>query len=261
MLISSRQNPMIKQYRKLCGSRRDRKEQGYFPCEGIKLVSEALKSEVTLGENAFITESAAAKYPDIFEKLSLKCNLYTVTEDISEYISDTKSPQGVFITVKSLDKILILSTIYNSRSFILLDNLQDMGNIGTIIRTCDAFGIDGIIASPDTADIFSAKVSRSTMGSVFRVPVYISDLTQAISLLKEGGFTVYSAELNRSAETLGGFAFPEKSAVVIGNEGNGVSGEISAACDKSLFIPMNTAESLNAAVAASIIAWEMQKSL
>jgi TrmH family RNA methyltransferase len=134
-----------------------------------------------------------------------------------------------------------------------------MGNVGTIIRSCDAFKIDGIIMSPDCADPFSPKTIRSTMGSLFRVPVYFSDMENAIKLLKENNFTVYAALLDKNAKKLGEEALTAKTAIVIGNEGNGVTEKTAALCDKALYIPMDNAESLNASVAASIIAWEISK--
>ncbi len=259
MEITSRQNPHIKNYRQLMADKKARRECGCFPCEGAKLCMEAIKCGCELGRTAFVTENAVEKYPDVVAALKEKCEIFTIPEEIAQYISDTKAPQGIFITVKSLDKILNLSTINKCGHFLLLENLQDSGNVGTIIRTCDAFGIDGVIMSPDCADVFSPKTVRSTMGSLFRVPVYIMNMADAVSELKENGFTVYSAELKKDAVKLGSEILPQKSAVVIGNEGNGVTADTSAVCDKTLFIPMNNAESLNASVAASIIAWEMSK--
>ncbi len=259
MEISSRKNSLIKNYRFLVTEKKARKEQGYFPCEGAKLCCEAAKCGCELGKEVFVTVTAAEKYPETVALLAQKSEIITITDDIAQYISDTKTPQGIFITVKLLDKNLNLSTIDKCGHFLLLENLQDTGNVGTVIRTSDAFGIDGVIVSPDSADVFSPKTVRSTMGSIFRVPIYISEIKQAVKLLKNAGFTVYSAELDKNAVKLGSEKLPEKSAVVIGNEGNGVTADISAVCDKKLFIPMNSAESLNASVAASIIAWEMSK--
>ena len=113
-----------------------------------------------------------------------------INEDISAYISDTKSPQGVFITAKMLDKNDLSGKIINGGKYIILDNLQDSGNIGTIIRTCDALGVDGVILSPDCADIYSPKIVRSAMGSLFRLPVIIAELTETIAFMKEKGVTM-----------------------------------------------------------------------
>ena len=259
MEISSRKNPLIKQYRSLVADRKSRRESGFFPVEGSKLCEEAMKSGAKLGENAFVTDSAVKKYPRVVSLLEEKCSIIRIPEDIAEYISDTKSPQGIFITVKSLDKILNLSTINNSANFLILENLQDMGNVGTIIRSCDAFKIDGIIMSEECADPFSPKTVRSTMGSVFRVPIYFSDMGKAITMLRDSNFTVYAALLDKNAKRLDEERLVSKTAIVIGNEGNGITERTAALCDKALYIPMEIAESLNASVAASIIAWEISK--
>lgn len=260
MEITSKQNTYIKEYRKLVEQRKYRRQSGFFACEGAKLAAEAINSGCEPGELAFVTANAAQKYPDVINLLSEKCRIVTISEEVADSISDTKSPQGIFITVRHLDKILNLSTIDNSRQFIILENLQDMGNIGTIIRSCDAFSIDGVIIVGDCADVFAPKTVRSAMGSLFRLPIYFSDTDQAITLLHEGGFTVYSAELSDRSVRLGEEQFPEKTAVVIGNEGNGVTDTVKRLSDKSLFIPIDSAESLNASVAASVIAWELHRS-
>lgn len=259
MEISSRKNPLVKQYRSLVADRKSRRESGFFPVEGSKMCEEAIKSGAELGENAFVTDNAVKKYPKVVSLLEKKCSIIRIPEDIAEYISDTKSPQGIFITVKSLDKILNLSTINNSANFLILENLQDMGNVGTIIRSCDAFKIDGIIMSEECADPFSPKTVRSTMGSVFRVPIYFSDMGKAITMLRENNFTVYAALLDKNAKRLDEERLISKTAIVIGNEGNGITERTAALCNKALYIPMDNAESLNASVAASIIAWEISK--
>ena len=254
MEITSKQNTYIKEYRKLTEQRKYRRQTGYFVCEGAKLAVEAVKSGCALGENAYYTAAAAEKYPECISLLRESCKMVQISEEVADSISDTKSPQGIFITVRHLDKILNLSTIDSSRQFIILENLQDMGNIGTIIRSCDAFSIDGVILAGDCADVFAPKTVRSAMGSLFRLPIYCCDTEEAITLLQNGGFTVYSAELSDRSVKLA-----QKTAVVIGNEGNGVSDTVKKLCDKSLFIPISSAESLNASVAASVIAWEMSK--
>lgn len=260
MEITSKQNSYIKEYRKLVEQRKYRRQSGFFPCEGAKLAVEAVKSGCTLGENAYYTAAASEKYPECISLLQEHCKMIQITEEVADSISDTKSPQGIFITVRHLDKILNLSTIDNSKQFIILENLQDMGNIGTIIRSCDAFSIDGVILVGDCADVFAPKTVRSAMGSLFRLPIYCCETEEAITLLQNGGFTVYSAELSDRSVKLGEEKLHEKTAVVIGNEGNGVTDTVKSLCDKSLFIPISSAESLNASVAASVIAWELSKS-
>ena len=257
MELTSRKNPIIKEYRALLTDKKARREKGMFLLEGARLCKEAAISGCELSEYAFVTPRSAEKYPEAVELLRQFCKIITVYEDIAGFLSDTKTPQGIFVGVRSLDKILKLSKIDSGDRFIILENLQDSGNIGTIIRTCDALGVRNIILTPDCADVFSPKTIRSTMGSVFRVNIYIEQLAPAVRLLKEKGITIYAAELNEDADRLGEFQFEKGCAVMIGNEGNGLTKEAIALSDHSVYIPMEGAESLNASVAASIIMWEM----
>ena len=161
-----------------------------------------------------------------------------------------------FMTLKRLDKSFDLRKIVNGK-YILLDSLQDSGNIGTIIRTAEALGVSGVIMSPDCADIYSPKTVRSAMGSLFRLPVYRCELTETISAMKEAGFGVYAAVLNEGAEKAGSTDLSGNAAVVIGNEGSGVSEAVIKCCTGGIYIPIERAESLNASVAAAILCWEM----
>ena len=160
------------------------------------------------------------------------------------------------MTVKRLDKSFDLRKIVNGK-YILLDGLQDSGNVGTIIRTCEALGVSGVILSPDCADIYSPKTVRSAMGSLFRLPVYRCELTETISAMRNAGVKVYAAVLNDSAEKAGEADLTGSCAAVIGNEGSGVSGAVIKLCTGGIYIPIERAESLNASVAAAIICWEM----
>lgn len=258
MNISSRKNQLVTHFRKLVKERSYRLECGEFPVEGARLCLEALNSGLTI-TSFLMTENARQKYPEIAEAISEEFVPDIINDDISAYISDTKSPQGMFITAKMLDKPVQSGTIEKGGKYIILDGLQDTGNIGTIIRTCDALGVDGVILSPDCADIYSPKIIRSAMGSLFRLPVYITELTELIGLLKQNDFCVYAAVLDETAKSIGEVSFSDKTAVIIGNEGNGVSQGVIKAAENKLYIPIKGAESLNAAVAASIICWEMTR--
>lgn len=257
MIISSRKNPAVTLYRELDRDRKARDRENAFNIEGVRLCEEAVKAGLTIIQ-AFITETALRKYPDTADKLHEVCEPVIITDDLGSYISDTKTPQGMFITAKKLDKKENSCTIYNGR-YILLDGLQDTGNIGTIIRTCDALGTNGIILSPDCADVYSPKVVRGAMGSLFRLPIMISELPPVISEMKKNGCDVYAAALDKNAESIDNVRFPQNCAVIIGNEGNGVSREVIEAAGKSIYIPIENAESLNAAIAAAIFCNEMRK--
>lgn len=259
MVVTSRKNPSAVHYRSLVRERAYRREKREFPIEGARLCDEAAKSGVEI-TSFLVTNGAAEKYSEIFEAVRKIADPIFISDDVAEYISDTKSPQGMFISAKMLDKPVISGKIKDSGHFLLLDGLQDSGNIGTIIRTADAFGLDGVILSPDCADIYSPKIVRSAMGSLFRLPITETELVGFIESLKNEGYEVYAAMLDSGAKRLGEVKFGSKTAVIIGNEGNGVSEQVYRAAEQKIYIPIQNAESLNAAVAASVIGWEMVQS-
>jgi TrmH family RNA methyltransferase len=262
MIITSRQNPKVALFRALMRGRKARLESGLFAAEGEKLFHEAVASGLK-PENIIVTEKYSLKHENICQKAANLCNIDIINDDLAEYISDTKSPQGLFFTLPLLDKSSNMSTILYSTGeaarttcrVIALDGVRDPGNVGAVIRSCDAFGMDALLLSEDCADINSPKVIRSAMGSAFRLPVYRG---VQLSELKAQGFTVVGAALNKGAEKLESFSFPGKCAVVIGGEGGGISTEVLNICDKQVYIPIRNAESLNAAVAASIIIYELR---
>ncbi|MCL2637061.1 MAG: RNA methyltransferase [Oscillospiraceae bacterium] len=261
-MITSRQNPKITHFRALMRDRKARLEHGQFAVEGEKLFDEAVSCGLT-PQNILITEKFSQKNANICEKAANLCNIDIISTDLAEYISDTKSPQGVFFSLELLDKFSKLSTLIystkNSTKIIALDGVQDPGNVGAVIRSCDAFGVSALLLSDNCADIHAPKVIRSAMGSAFRLPVHRGNLAEMLAELKQNGFAVIGAALNERAEKLGSFEFPEKSIAVIGGEGGGISAEVLALCDKQLYIPIKNAQSLNAAVAAGIIIYEQQK--
>ena len=259
--ITSKDNPKFKTLSSLMSSKKERTAQGMFVAEGLRLVMDAVKSNHK-PVSVFASDSFAAKFPD---KLSVICedckNFYLITDALAEKISDTKTPQGVFAVFNTLDKNLNIDTIYNNGHFIFIVSLQDPGNVGTIIRTAEAMGLNGVIMTSDCPDVFSPKVLRSTMGSAFRIPIIVcEDAVEAINVLHDKGFTTYAAILDEKSLKLGDFDFSEKSVALIGNEANGLKKEVSDSCTNTLMIPMKgNAESLNAASAANIIMWEMSK--
>lgn len=252
-IVSSRKNANVRFLRQLLREKSARDEHGVFAAEGDHLCSELVRAgyKVTL---AAYTEKAAAKYAETAAALAEKADTVTViTEELSEYISDTKSPQGIFAAAEirrsTLDE--------NARKIVVPDGVQDPGNVGTIIRAAEALGADGAVLVNGCADIWSPKSLRASMGSVFRLPVInaaADDLPKILS-----GFTVYGAMLDNTAKRLGEVKFPEKTAVVIGSEGAGISPEVAELCDEKIYIPIKGAESLNAAMAAAVILWELGK--
>lgn len=244
--ITSRDNPTIKQVVKLVSSRSQRKKENIFVCEGFVLLEEALRSGLDL-QQVFCLEDRLDRLPK-----ELACEVFSVSAAVLQRISDVEQPQGVVFTCKMP---ICPESICGSR-FLALDNLRDPGNLGTILRTSEAFGLDGVILLGDCVDLWSPKTLRSAMGSAFRVPVY--RMESAVALKAQLQVPMYAAALHADSRSIVETDL-RRACVVIGNEAHGVSLETLAACDGSLIIPIHTAESLNAAVAASVFAWEMSR--
>lgn len=253
MELTSRKNDIVRRFRELSRDKKLRDMQGVFVAEGDHLCKEAVQSGLEISF-ALATERALKKYPAATELISAAKGYAVISEDIAEYISDTKAPQGLFAEIRRS-----AASQVPSGKLVLLDGVQDPGNVGTIIRTAEALGIKGVLLSPACADVYSPKTLRASMGSVFRLPCVVCDIPQMITALRNDGYTVYGSMLDETAQRLGDISFCDKSAVVIGSEGSGISEETKSACTGGLYIPISGAESLNAAAAASMILWELSK--
>ena len=254
MELTSRKNDTIRRFRELAKDKKLRSELGVFVIEGDHLCGEAVSCNMEIVTFLY-TEKALEKYPAAAERLIAAAEVSAViSQDIAEYISDTKAPQGLFAEVRRKDG----ADMPDGR-LVILDGVQDPGNVGTIIRTAEAFGVKGVMLSEKCADIFSPKVLRASMGSVFRLPCEVCDVPQRISQLRERGYDVYGSMLDEMAQKLGDIRFGERAAIVIGSEGAGISEETKAACTGGLYIPITGAESLNAAAAATVMIWELSK--
>ena len=246
-IITSRQNKTVKYIRALSGDRALRLEKGEFVCDGDKLLFEAISEGADI-RYVLASEEFAEKLPDI-----PGAKICVTTRDILDSVTTLKNAQNV-IFVCGMKK----AETKEIRNAILLDRLQDTGNIGTIIRTADAFGTDAVFED-GCADIYNPKTIRSAMGSIFRVTVISESFESLIPRLRMQGIKVYASELYGEVKEISECDF-EKAAVVIGNEGNGVRREVSKLCDGSVIIPMRGgAESLNASVAASVFMYEMSR--
>lgn len=256
--ITSKDNEKIKWLIKLRENRKSREESASFLTEGTRMAQEVLRCGLSL-QQVFASEDGAARHVPLWDALCRKAQAaYLVSGSLEAKISSVKAPQGIYCVCK-MPQRPPRQIAGSGDKFLALDHLQDPGNLGTIIRTADAFGADGILLSEGCADCYSPKVLRSTMGSVFRLPVWtVPDLAQTLEDLKKEGFASFGAALDDTAVRLGEFRFPQKTVTVVGNEGNGISQSVLNACEKTLYIPMKgEAESLNAGVAASLILWEM----
>lgn len=251
--ITSRKNENVRVMRELVKSAEYRRETDMFAAEGDHLCGELADSAAL--EMFLYTERAAAKYPLTVEKALARAEFSAViSEELAEYISDTKTPQGLFAAAERFGSPIP----ENARRLIVLDGVQDPGNVGTIIRAAEAFGIDGVVYFGGCADKFSPKTLRASMGSVFRMASCFPGDVKALRKTLEG-FVVYGAMLDDTAKRLGEVKFPEKTAIVIGNEGSGISSEVAAVFNEKIYIPIKGAESLNAAMAASVLLWELSK--
>lgn len=254
-MISSVTNKQIKNVLKLQKSSKARREQGLFVVEGLRMFREIPRERM---EKIYVTQECYEKNKELFAPYQDSEQIELTMQHVFEKLSETKTPQGVLAVVKMEEwKFDRLVDEKKNPLFLILENLQDPGNLGTILRTGEGAGVDGIIMSRDTVDIYNPKVVRSTMGSLFRLPfVYVDDLFLAVKKLQEKGTKVYAAHLN-------GTNFYEKdykkgTAFLIGNEGNGLTKEISKAADEMIKIPMKgQVESLNAAIAATLMSYEV----
>jgi len=246
--------------------KKNREENSCFFIEGFKAVEEAIASsasikQIVASEN-FMSSDAYTEIQNIYcstYQQNVEHVLLPVNDSIFNKMSETETPQGIGAIVE-----IILSSYENliekSKNIVLLENIQDPGNMGTIIRTADAAGFDGIIYTKGCVDIFNSKVLRSTVGSVFHVPFTICpDIEETVSSLKDCNFTIYGAH-PRGGICYFDENFTQKNVIVIGNEGNGISDELLGICDKLLTIPMpGKSESLNASVAAALMMYEVAK--
>lgn len=249
--VESRANRLVKHLRKLGASRAYRAECGAFLCDGPKLLEEARRSDADIRE-ILIDEAA---YPSLLGRFPWleEAAVTLAAPGILESASAVETNQGILFSCGIPER-----AVHGGSRFILLDCLQDTGNLGTIIRCADAFGIDAVL-SEGSADPWNPKTVRAAMGALFRVPVASVRLQEAVAALQEEGVPVYVAILDRDAVPVTR-AELGRCAVIVGNEGRGVRGELAELADRKIHIPMpGAAESLNAAVAAAILMWEMAR--
>lgn len=251
-VIKSKDNCTIKEIKKL-KDKKSRLEHNKFLVEGFRFVSEALESsfEVT---DVFISESQLQKWNDFIMdgKLQIDTKVYLVKDSILNSICSTNTPQGIIAVVKNKK----LNIEDRNGFYILADKVQDPGNMGTIIRTADAAGALGIITSAGTVDIYNEKTLRSTMGSIFKIPIIEDKDFNIIYELKNKGFKLIVSSLD-SRQNYFSIDLRGKMIIAVGNEGSGVSSEVKALSDINVKIPMpGNAESLNVAIAAGVMMFE-----
>lgn len=273
-LVSSRQNEAVKRLLSL-DDKKGRDTEGVFVLDGIKLFEEAVKSGAKI-DTVYISSEKEEQYLP-FITSALQGELYATTRVIRletslfERISREKSPQGVITLVKYLDKIqniikinkvtTFLNDGVSAQGILLLNGIQDPGNLGAVIRSAVAFGKNKIILDTDCVDIYHPRVLRATMGGIFRLRVmYTEHLAACVEDLRTAGRRVFAAELRDGSVSLQEAGVQPTDCIVIGNEGHGISPAVSRACNGSVYLPIAPGtESLNAAVAASIFLWETRE--
>lgn len=252
--ITSRTNPRVQTAVKL-RDRKYRERLGMFVLDGKKLYEEAVRCGVTLCD-IFVTEDYLRKNGE----LSACDRVVTVSDEVFSKLSAENAPEGIICTAKNIDFLHKFVTIYNidknDTTFFAACEVRDPGNVGTIIRTANALGIDRLLLS-GCADIYNPRTVRAAMGGLFRQRITVcSDLMGTVSVLQRAGYEVCAAALNRNAVRLDSLCEGTNRCFIVGNEGHGLPKEVIAACDRTVFIPIRPeTESLNASAAAAILMW------
>lgn len=257
--ITSRQNEAVKQFCAVARNPESRRQTGQFAVEGARLCADAAKSGMAL-KSVFFTLRAQEKYPSYLETLIQKAQLcYEIAEPVAEKMRDVKSPQGIFCLCEAR-KTEPVSRMKPGSRYLAAEHLQDPSNLGAIMRSAEALGIDGLLISSDCCDPYASKALRASMGAAFRLPVYeTAAFPETLQSLRERGFATYAAVVDPAAQSVLEADFSQGAVLAVGNEGNGLSAEAIAACHP-ITIPMRgRAESLNAAAAAMILMWEMMR--
>ena len=277
MIITSRQNQYVSLAAGLM-QRKQRRSEQMFRFDGVKLFCEAQKRGVDMefvlvdaSQQNSVDHKARELYG--FGLDAISCRVLLVSHDIFEKISDENAPEGIICVAKYIDKFHKIATIDNNTTLLeqlagpqqgrvlLCESLRDPGNVGAVVRTAYAFGIDWLILSEDCADLYNPKTVRGAMGALFRQRIcVVDDLPAAISVLREHGRRVLAATLDDTSVSIADVNVSRRDCLVVGNEGHGLSAETVRACAGSIIIPMQEgSESLNAGVAASVLMWEQYR--
>lgn len=259
-MITSYANGRVKNIIQLASKSKVRKEQNAFVAEGIKMYLEAPDERI---REVYVSESLLKRVLSdkgiIREKLQ-KTNYEVVSDEVFAKMSDTQTPQGILCVLEQFSYALPEIFAQESGIWMVLEDIQDPGNLGTILRTGEGAGVNGMIMSRNTVDIYNPKTIRATMGSVYRMPfLYVENLALAISYMKQKGIQTYAAHLE-GCNLYDNMNFNKSTAFFIGNEGNGLSRQTAELADFYVKIPMEgQVESLNAGVAAAIFMYEAKR--
>lgn len=256
-MISSNSNSKVKNIIQLKKKSKARKEQGVFLVEGIKMVQEAKEYGI---QEAYVMESfyqeLIHKESDLLQGISYE----VVTDSVFAHMSDTVTPQGILALVKVPSYSLEAMMEVENPHLILLEDVRDPGNLGTIIRSAEGAGATGVILSKECVDLYNPKVIRSTMGAIFRVPIcYVEDFYETLRILKKNSISLYAAHL-KADKNYEEMDYTKGTGFLIGNEANGLTDYATELANEYILIPMaGNVESLNAAIAASILMFEVAR--
>ena len=256
--ITSAANALYKEVKNL-KQKKFRDERGEYLIEGIRFVDEAIKANAEI-KSFFFSERLenANGGAELLERITASnCAIYELSDHLMDGICDTENSQGV-VAILSIKKCRPEDFIPLSKKLLILESIQDPGNLGTIIRTADAAGFDGVIALSGCVDIYNPKVLRATMGSVFHIQIADhADMAETISLIKSSGLKTFAAHL-KGEKSIYEADMSAGGVILIGNEANGLSEELASQADELVKIPMpGKAESLNASIASALFMYEM----
>lgn len=241
--ISSPKNAKIMEFAKLVKDKKERKKSGLFVCEGLVMLKEALANGAKVS-TIVLSEDFTQTLPETNAKI------LQVPHHIIEKISDTKTPQGLMFSCEINESDAL--ELENMSKILILDNVSDPGNVGTLLRSAVSFGVEGVVLLSDTADTTSPKVVRSTMGAIFKIKIFKTDIKTCFNHIKVPVFATYLDDESIDIRNTN----LEKSAIILGNEARGISDEVLKYATKKIIIPMKNTESLNVSIAGSIALWE-----
>ncbi|MDL2295465.1 RNA methyltransferase [Lachnospiraceae bacterium OttesenSCG-928-E19] len=252
-MITSTANAKIKHLVQLQKKHKTRQSEGVFVVEGARIVREIPQERLV---EVYVSES----FREGNEEIPKEVPVEVIADHVFRHVSETKTPQGIMGVVRMDEKGTEAIINHPKAHILILDNLQDPGNLGTIFRTAEAAGVTGVVMSKDCVDIYNPKVIRSTMGAIFRMPFYYaSDLILEVEKIKQAGVRVYAAHL-AGEKNYDEVNYLEKTAFMLGNEGNGLRPEIAEMAEEYIRIPMEgKVESLNVAIAGTVLMFEVSR--
>lgn len=254
-IIQSPQNKQVKEWKKL-SSKKGRATQKLYILDGWHLVKEAIKAKETIHLFLIVPDSRYVSEFNEFNNTNTK--IMYISPEVANALSDTPSPQGIFALMNIQDTIT--DSVNLNGAWLLLDKVQDPGNIGTMVRTADAAGFSGVVFGEGTVDLYQPKVVRSMQGSQFHLNLIQSNLMEFITTLQRNEIPTFGTELNRFAKSYDAIGKYSSFGLIMGNEGNGVEQQYLEMTDYNLYIPIvGQAESLNVAVAAGILMYALKK--